>query len=107
MKKDDSKLKIYVIGILTIVAIIPLIESLVNVVLTWIEYLKTIPTKKILEENKEIQKLQSEIEPINTFAMGFQAPEDYVFEDDEFDDDEFEEECKNNNLKFGFHPTKK
>ena len=103
MKKDDSKLKIYVIGILTIVAIIPLIESLVNVVITWIEYLKTIPTKKILEENKEIQKLQSEIEPINTFAMGFQAPEDYVFDDD----DEFEEDCQNNNLKFGFHPTKK
>lgn len=76
-------MKKYIFGLITGIAILPILDELLNVVMLWIEVLKMKPTRIISAWNKEMGK---EEQAIDTYAIGFQAPnsEDY---DDDFDED--------------------
>ena len=76
----------YILGILTGLLFIPVIEEFINVIISWIQVLLLKPTKIVLEGNKEIKELQSDEEYQQTNCIGFQIPSDdeyYCDEDDE------------------------
>lgn len=87
--KENKTLLSYILGACTIVIFLPIVEELVNVILSWIEYLKILPGKLVIKGNAELQELQSnsETEEVDTCAIGFHyVPEDN--EDDYYDDEE-------------------
>lgn len=69
-----DKLKCFIGGMLTVIIAIPILEEITEIVCGYLEALKGNSTKKILEVNKAIQELQSQIEPIDTSCIGFQVP---------------------------------
>lgn len=82
--KNNKTIMAFILGILSYMLLIPIIDELTNVLLSWIEYLKIFPSKLVLKGNKELKELQSEDDiDSETYAIGFQYnPSDY----DEFDD---------------------
>lgn len=89
-----NKLKCYILGIVTIVVAIPIIEQITEIVCGGLEVLKGKNTKKVMQINKEIEDLQMQLEPINTNCIGFKVPNQ-----EEYYEDDWEEENKN---KIGF-----
>ena len=71
--KENKTLLSYILGACTIVIFLPIVEELVNVILSWIEYLKILPGKLVIKGNAELQELQSnsETEEIDACAIGF------------------------------------
>lgn len=61
MKKDKTAW-FYILGLLSGLLFIPVIEELINVIMSWIQVLILKPTKIVLEGNKEISELQSDEE---------------------------------------------
>lgn len=84
MNNNNNKTIIaFLLGLLSYMLFIPIIEELSNVILSWIEYLKILPSKLVLKGNKELKELQDDDGKSETYAIGFQYnPSDY----DEFDD---------------------
>ena len=81
--KNNKTIMAFILGILSYMLLIPIIDELTNVLLSWIEYLKILPSKLVLKGNKELKELQDDDEKSETCAIGFQYnPSDY----DEFDD---------------------
>ena len=81
----DKGTKHYILGILTGLLFIPVIEEFINVIMSWIQVLLLKPTKIVLEGNKEINELQGDDEYQETSCIGFQMPsnnEEY-YEDEE------------------------
>lgn len=89
-----NKLKCYILGMVTIVVAIPIIEQITEIVCGGLEVLKGKNTKKVMQINKEIEDLQMQLEPINTNCIGFKVPNQ-----EEYYEDDWEEENKN---KIGF-----
>ena len=82
-----KKLTAYVLGMVSIIAVIPILESLTDLAIAHIESLKGNPIKKTLISNNEIADLQAQLEPVSGQAIGFAIPsEDEYYEDDEFED---------------------
>ena len=93
-----KKLTAYALGMVSIIAVIPILESLTDLAIAHIESLKGNPIKKTLISNNEIADLQAQLEPVNSQLMGFAIPsEDEYYEDDEFEDK------SSNKCKVGFH----
>lgn len=69
--KENKTLLSYILGACTIVIFLPIVEELVNVILSWIEYLKILPGKLVIKGNAELQELQSnsETEEIDTVSL--------------------------------------
>lgn len=88
-----KKLTAYILGIVTVITFIPILESSTEVICSWLEVLKTEPMKKVLHANAEIQELQSNLEPVSTSCIGFTHNDEYLEDDDEFEEDK---------VKFGF-----
>lgn len=86
-------MKKYIFGFLTGICLLPIIDSITELIQTALEIPKGKLSKRVLKLNSEIQDLQFALEPIDTHCIGFEAPlnEEYL------DDDE--EDCKN---KIGF-----
>ena len=75
----------YILGLLSGILFIPVIEEFINVIMSWIQVLLLKPTKIVLEGNKEINELQGDDEYQETSCIGFQMPsnnEEY-YEDEE------------------------
>ena len=66
-----NKLKCYILGMVTIVVAMPIMEQIAEIICGSLEILKGKNAKKILKINKEIEDLQIQLEPINTNCMGF------------------------------------
>ena len=90
-----KKLTAYALGMVSIIAVIPILESLTDLAIAHIESLKGNPIKKTLISNNEIADLQAQLEPVNSQLMGFAMPN----EDEYYEDDEFEDKSK---IKVGF-----
>ena len=90
-----KKLTAYTLGMVSIIAVIPILESLTDLAIAHIESLKGNPIKKTLISNNEIADLQAKLEPINSQLMGFAIPSDEEY----YEDDEFEDKGK---IKVGF-----
>lgn len=91
-----KKLIAYILGMVTIITFIPILESLTELICSWLEVLKAIPMKKVLVVNAEIQDLQAKLEPVSTSCIGFVQNEEYP-EDDDWEEDK----CRVKN-KIGF-----
>lgn len=89
-----NKLKCYILGMMTVILAIPIIEQITEIVCGGLEVLKGKNTKKVMQINKEIEDLQMQLEPINTNCIGFEVPNQ-----EEYYEDDWEEENKN---KIGF-----
>lgn len=81
----DNNTKHFIIGVLSELLFIPIIEEFMNVIMTWIQVLFLLPNKIILKGNKELTDLQSEEQEYETSCIGFQIPsrEEYYDEDDD------------------------
>ena len=75
----------YILGILSGLLFIPVIEEFINVIISWIQVLLLQPTKIVLEGNKEINEIQADEEYQQTNCIGFQIPSDdeYYCDEDE------------------------
>ena len=91
-----NKLKCYILGMVTIVVAMPIMEQIAEIICGSLEILKGKNIKKILKINKEIEDLQIQLEPINTNCIGFEIPSQ-----DNYDED-WEEYNKNKKNKIGF-----
>lgn len=80
-------MKKFILGIVSIIFFIPIIESLSDLFCYWIEIAKAKATKKILIYNNEIETLQAQLEPQNTSVIGFQIPSETEYDDEEWEDD--------------------
>lgn len=77
-------MKKYIFGLFTGIALLPIIDSLVELIQVSIEVPKGLISKKVLKINSELSDLQMQNEPISTSCIGFEAPQEY----DEYDFDE-------------------
>ena len=77
------KFRYFLSGILFISFIMPFLEELLNLILTWIEWRKGKLTVNITELNNQIRKLSEEEIPESSYAIGFTAP---MTEKDDDDD---------------------
>ena len=79
-------MKKFIYGVLFGFCLIPILDELINLIVSLFELPKATITKKILKENKIIAELQVDTQPIDTVAMGFQyngVEEEYY---DDFED---------------------
>ncbi len=82
-----NKLKYFCLGALSVYLFIPLIETISELLVGLFEIPKVEMAKKVLKGNNEIADLQADLEPVDTYAIGFQAPT-YSDEDEYYDDEE-------------------
>lgn len=75
----------YILGVLTGLLFIPVIEEFINVIISWIQVLLLQPTKIVLEGNKEINEMRADEEYQQTNCIGFQIPsnDEEYYEDEE------------------------
>lgn len=87
-KNTNNNTKHFIIGLLSGLLFIPVIEEFLNVIIAWIQVLLLKPNKIVLKGNKDIAELQSEEEPVQTSCIGFQVSSE---EDDDYyeDDDDY------------------
>lgn len=76
-----EKLKIYILGMITALVALLIIDEVVEIICSFLEILKGISTKKVLKINKDIMDLQEQLEPINTNCIGFEAPNTQYYDD--------------------------
>ena len=83
--KNNKNVWFYILGLLSGILFIPVIEEFINVIMSWIQVLLLKPTKIVLEGNKEIKELQGDEEYQQTSCIGFQIPSDdeYYCDEDE------------------------
>ena len=81
-----EKLKIYILGMITTLVALPIINEVVEIICSFLEILKGISTKKVLRINKDIMDLQEQLEPVNTNCIGFEAPNTEYYDNDWEDD---------------------
>ena len=77
-----GKLKIYILGMITTLVALPIINEVVEIICSFLEILKGASTKKVLKINKEIMDLQEQLEPVNTNCIGFEAPNTEYYDND-------------------------
>ena len=75
----------YILGLLSGILFIPVIEEFINVIMSWIQVLILKPTEKVLKGNKELEKYQEQEEYQQTNCIGFQIPseDEYYFDEDD------------------------
>ena len=89
--KNNKTTMAFILGILSYILFIPVIEEFTNVLLSWIEYFKILPSKLVLKGNKQIKELQDEDEEneSESCAIGCQySPQEEDIYDDEYEDEE-------------------
>jgi len=89
-----------IIGIVTVIIALPIVDMLMEVIGLVFEIIKGKLTTFVLKENLKISKLQSELEPQFSSAIGFEAPMNYS--DIEYDDDCDDRMLNKINNKIGF-----
>ena len=90
-----KKLTAFALGMVSVITVIPILESLTDLAVAHIESWQGTPIKRALISNNEIADLQAQLEPVNSQLMGFAMPN----EDEYYEDDEFEDKSK---IKVGF-----
>lgn len=80
-------MKNYVLGLLSGIVSVILFKPLLEVLLQWVEYQKTIPTLKILRANAEINNLMS-LQEIQCRELQEAYERDYLSDDSEDDEEE-------------------
>ena len=89
-----EKLKIYILGMITALVALPIVDEIVEIICSFLEILKGISTKQVLKINKDIMDLQEQLEPVNTNCIGFEIP------NTEYEDDDWEDNKVKNRIGF-------
>lgn len=76
----------FILGILFIEVLIPTIEALAIVIVTFLEMLKGKLNMTISNYNIQIQKLADELEPQSSNAIGFVVNNNETYEEEEEDE---------------------
>ena len=86
--KKNKNVWFYILGLLSGILFIPVIEEFINVIMSWIQVLILKPTEKVLKGNKELEKYQEPEEYQQTNCIGFQIPSDdeYYCDEDDYDE---------------------
>ena len=86
MDKNNNT-KHFIIGLLSGLLFIPVIEELLNVIMAWIQVLLLKPNKIVLKGNKELSELQgNDADSPPPTCVGFQIPHtdaEYYEDDDD------------------------
>lgn len=88
-------MKKYVFGFISGICLLPILDSLTELLQVVLEIPKGKLSKCVIKINNEIQDIQAQSEPITTNCIGFEIPDEVYLDDDE------EEDCKQKN-KIGF-----
>ena len=83
--KQEKGFKFFILGMLVYAAIIPLIESLVVLIQSFIEVPKGKAAIKVTQINDELTEAQERQQYQVSNAIGFQAPSTEEYYDDEDD----------------------
>ncbi len=78
----------FIFGLICAVFVFPTVQSIADVICSHFEVVKSKMSVKITENNCAITKLNMEVEPVSTHAIGFEIPR----ESDLYED--VEEECR-------------
>ena len=81
--KNNKNVWFYILGLLSGILFIPVIEEFINVIMAWIQVLMLKPSKKVLKGNKKLEKYQESEEYQQTNCIGFQIPSDDEYYCDE------------------------
>ena len=83
--KDNKNVWFYILGLLSGILFIPVIEEFINVIMSWIQVLILNPTEKVLKGNKELEQYQEPEQYQQTNCIGFQIPsnDEEYYEDEE------------------------
>ena len=75
----------YILGLLSGILFIPIIEEFINVIMSWIQVLLLKPTKKVLKGNKKLEKYQEPEQYEQSNCIGFEIPNEneYYYDDDD------------------------
>ena len=76
-------MKKYILGFLTGVCLLPILDSITELVQVALEVPKGKLSKKVMKLNNEIQDIRAESEPVGTSCIGFDVPEEVENYDDE------------------------
>ena len=76
-------MKKYILGFLTGVCLLPIIDYITELVQVALEVPKGKLSKKVMKLNNEIQDIRAESEPVGTSCIGFDVPEEVEYYDDE------------------------
>ena len=97
---------LFVAGMLIILMAVPLIQSLTDtitmlltIIVTFTQWIQSIFNLKTMNNNVKIQDLKDSISPSMTQALGFQAPSEEEFDDEDSEEDKMNSKNKN---KVGF-----
>ena len=55
--KNNKTIMAFILGILSYMLLIPIIDELTNVLLSWIEYLKIFPSKLVLKRKQRAKRV--------------------------------------------------
>ena len=86
--KDNKNVWFYILGTLSGLLFIPVIEEFINVIMSWIQVLLLKPTKKVLKGNKKLAKYQEPEQYEQSNCIGFEIPNEneYYYDDDDYDE---------------------
>lgn len=87
-------MKKYVFGFISGICLLPILDSLMELLQVVLEIPKGKLSKCVIKINNEIQDIQAQSEPITTNCIGFEIPNEEYWDDEE-------EDCKQKN-KIGF-----
>lgn len=86
-------MKKYVFGFISGICLLPILDSLTELLQVVLEIPKGKLSKCVIKINNEIQDIQAQSEPITTNCIGFEIPNEEYWDE--------EEDCKQKN-KIGF-----
>lgn len=72
--KEHKTILLFIFGVL-FASVLPLVDELITVIASWMEWLKIIPSRHIAKGNKELQDIYGSEVTGSVFAIGFQMPE--------------------------------
>ena len=86
--KDNKNVWFYILGLLSGILFIPVIEEFINVIMSWIQVLILKPTEKVLKGNKKLEKYQEPEQYEQSNCIGFEIPNEneYYYDDDDYDE---------------------
>ena len=88
------------IGVISVMFVIPILQQLESVIVNLLEIINGYSTRNVTKRNAEISyiqaKLEDDLQPVGTSAIGFEAPnEGYIYGD----------ECQNEECDCNSHIT--
>lgn len=81
---EVTPMRKYIFGFITGICLLPILDSITELVQVALEIPKGNLSKKVMIINGEIQDIQAQLEPVSTNCIGFEVPNgDEYYEDED------------------------